>query len=156
MTPQRSVTYHVTESMRPSSRLTVAIHVLTLLAYVAGRAEPATSELIAGSVNTNPVVIRRLLAMLRRAKLVRSRGGPGGGWQLVVPPGRITLRDVYRAVEGEALFPLPSSAPNPRCPVGRTIQAALEGRYREARLAVERDLARTTIADLVEEVGARA
>lgn len=111
-----------------------------------------TSEYIAGSVNTNPVVIRRLLALLRAARLVRSQGGPGGGWQLVVPAGEITLRDVYRAVEGTPLFPLHPSAPNPRCPVGRGIQAALGGRYEEARLAVERDLERTTIAELLREV----
>lgn len=138
--------------MRPSSRLTVAIHVLTLLAQGSSGDQPMTSEHIAGSVNTNPVVIRRLLAQLRASRLVRSQAGPGGGWQLVVPPERITLRDVYRAVEHEPLFPLHPSTPNPRCPVGRGIQAALGGRYQEARLAVERDLERTTIAELLREV----
>lgn len=138
--------------MRPSSRFSVAIHILTLLAYVDGGEAPVTSELIAGSVNTNPVVIRRLLALLRRARLVTSRGGPGGGWRLVPPARRITLRDVYRAVEGEALFPLHAAAPNPRCPVGRTIRAALEARYAEARRALERDLARTTIDALLRGV----
>lgn len=138
--------------MRPSSRFTVAIHVLTLLAQGAEGGEPTTSELIAGSVNTNPVVIRRLLAALRKARLVRSQGGPGGGWSLVAPPARISLRDVYRAVEEEPLFPLHPSAPNPRCLVGRTIQAALAAHYEDARSAVERDLARTTIADLLKEV----
>lgn len=137
--------------MRPSSRFTVAIHILTLLAYVDG-AEPMTSEFVAGSVNTNPVVIRRLLALLRTARLVTSRGGPGGGWQLAVPAVRITLRDVYRAVEGEALFPLHAATPSPRCPVGRTIQAALHERYEAARRALENDLARTTIAALLREV----
>jgi Rrf2 family protein len=142
--------------MRPSSRFTVAIHILTLLADAASGGEAITSEYIAGSVNTNPVVIRRLLAMLREAKLVRSQGGPGGGWQLVVPPERITLREVFRTVEREALFALHASTPNPRCPVGRTIQAALGRHYDEARLAVEQDLARTTIADLLQEVRALA
>ncbi len=142
--------------MRPSSRFTVAIHTLTLLAYTTGSGEPMTSEYIAGSVNTNPVVIRRLLALLREANLVRSQGGPGGGWQLTVPAERITLRDVYHAVEGRALFPLHASTPNPRCPVGRAIQAVLRGHYEEARLAVERDLERTTIADLLQEVNALA
>ena len=142
--------------MRPSSRFTVAIHVLTLLAHGAEGDEPLTSEYIAGSVSTNPVVIRRILALLRKARLVRSRSGPGGGWQLVVPPRAITLRDVFRAVEAEALFPLHASTPNPRCPVGRTIQAALRAPYDEARLAVERNLERTTIADLLQEVNANA
>lgn len=142
--------------MRPSTRLTVAIHILTLLADGSADGQPMTSEYIAGSVNTNPVVIRRLLAMLREAKLVRSQGGPGGGWQLVVPAARITLRDVYRAVESDPLFPLHASTPNPRCPVGRNIQSIVSGRYEQAQRAVEKELEGTTIADLLLEVRTRA
>jgi len=142
--------------MRSSSRFTVAIHVLTLLARGVGDDSPTTSEFIAGSVNTNPVVIRRLLALLRKAKLVASQGGPGGGWHLVVAAGRITLRDVYRAVELDPLFALHASTPNPRCPVGRTIQEAVSGHYDKAQLAVEKELERTTIQDLLEEVNALA
>jgi Rrf2 family protein len=136
--------------MKPSSRFTVALHVLTLLAYLGS--ETATSEFIAGSVNTNAVVIRRLLALLRKVGLVSSKGGPGGGWHLAVPAKRITLREIFRAVESEGLFPLHAGQPNPRCPVGRTIQAALMTRYQEAQLALEDDLARTTVADLLQEV----
>jgi DNA-binding IscR family transcriptional regulator len=62
-------------------RFTVAIHVLCLLA--AQHPQPLTSEFIAGSVNTNPVVIRRLLGSLRRAGLVKSQPGVSGGWELV-------------------------------------------------------------------------
>jgi Rrf2 family protein len=142
--------------MRPSSRYTLALHVLTLLALGPLGEEPLTSEFIAGSVNTNPVVIRRILAVLREARLVRSRSGPGGGWELVVPARTITLGDVLRVVETEGLFPLHASTPNPRCPVGRNIQDALSGRYAEARRAVEKNLERTTIADLLQEVRARA
>ncbi len=137
--------------MQPSSRFTVAIHVLTLLAHEAGKG-PLTSEFIAGSVNTNPVVIRRLLALLRDAKLVRSQAGPGGGWQLMAPPRSITLRDVFRAVQSHDLFPLHAGTPNPRCPVGSSIQAALGPRYDDARLALERELGRTSIFDLVQDV----
>jgi Rrf2 family protein len=137
--------------MSSNSRFTVAIHVLTLLAHEAGR-DVVTSDYIAGSVNTNPVVIRRLLAALRLAKLVRSQGGRGGGWQLTMPAQAITLRDVFRAVQDGALFPLHASTPNPRCPVGSRIQAALGSRYDEARLALERNLEQTSIADLLASV----
>jgi Rrf2 family protein len=132
--------------MRSSSRFTVALHVLTLLAYERDR--PLTSEYVAGSVNTNPVVIRRILADLRRAKLVGSRGGGGGGWSLLRAPAAITLRDVYRAVEGPALFPLHPQQPNPRCPVGHDIQRVLAEQYELANQALEARLAATTIADL--------
>jgi DNA-binding IscR family transcriptional regulator len=136
--------------LNSNSRYTVAIHMLTLLAHCGP--DPVTSEFIAGSVNTNPVVIRRLLACLRAAQLVRSQGGPGGGWQLLKDPGRITLRDVLVAVDGASLFPLHTSAPNPRCPIGKCIQGVLAGPFRSALEAMEQDLERTTIAALVENV----
>lgn len=140
--------------MNSSSRFAVAIHTLTLLTQ--SGAQPLTSEYIAGSVNTNPVVIRRVLGALRRARLVASRGGNGGGWRLLGDPASITLRDVYRAVEDEALFPLHHRPPNPHCPVGRHIQQALAGRFAAALSALEEELARATIADVLREVQARA
>jgi len=138
--------------MNSSSRFTVAIHVLTLLAYAGP--DPLTSEYIAGSVTTNPVVIRRLLASLREAGLVRSQGGPGGGWQLLQDPKRITLRAVLAAVEGATIFPAPSGVPNPLCPIGRTIQSLLAGPFLSAQEALEQDLDRTTIAALVAQARA--
>lgn len=140
--------------MSTSSRFSVAIHTLALLAY--SGAQPITSEYIAGSVNTNPVVIRRVLGALRRARLVASRGGNGGGWQLLGEPATITLRDVYHAVEDDALFSLHQRPPNPHCPVGRHMQSALAARFAVARGALEEELARTSIADVLGEVQARA
>lgn len=140
--------------MNTSSRFAVAAHILTLL--MQGRDEPVTSEFIAGSVNTNPVVIRRVLGALRTARLVTSQGGNGGGWRLVGNPEAITLRDVYRAVEDEVLFPLHHRPPNPHCPVGRHIQQVLSGRFAAATQVMEEELARTTVADMLREVQARA
>jgi Rrf2 family protein len=136
--------------LNTSSKYAIAIHILVLLAYCGQ--EPLSSEYIAGSVNTNPVVIRRLLAYLRAANLVASQSGPGGGWQLVRSPQAITLRDIYRAVEGSTLFALHHNAPNPQCPVGSTIQTALTGCFETAQIAMEKDLERTTLVDLVQEV----
>ena len=91
--------------MTISSRFAVAVHILTLLET--GRGEPLTSEYMAGSVNTNPSVVRRILTLLARAGLTRARMGAGGGTVLARPAGEITLRDVYRAVEcEERLFSL--------------------------------------------------
>jgi len=137
--------------MNTSSRFAVAVHILTLLAYREGH--PVTSESVSDSVNTNPVVIRRVLGALRDAKLVTSQTGPGGGWRLARPPDAITLRDAYRAVEVDTLFPLPQRAPNPACSVGRTIQRSLERVFRETEAALDSQLARTTVATMLE--GAR-
>lgn len=140
--------------MISNSRFAVASHILTLLAQ--NPVEPVTSDYIAASVNTNPVVIRRVLGMLRSARLVTSQGGNGGGWRLVSAPAAITLRDVYRAVEDEPLFPLHHNKPNQNCPVGRHIQDALTGAFAAATQALEQELARTTVADLLRQVQALA
>jgi Rrf2 family protein len=127
---------------------------LTLLAQQP--AEPLTSQYIAGSVNTNPVVIRRILGGLRSAGLVTAQAGNGGGWRLAADPGAITLCHVYRAVEDEPLFALHHRAPNAACPVGRHIQQALVPCFDQARRRLEEELARTSIADILNDVLAPA
>jgi Rrf2 family protein len=133
-----------------NSHFTVATHILTLLANHAGTA--LTSDFIAGSVNTNPVFIRRVLAMLRRARLVTSQPGPGGGWVLLRLPGDITLRDVYRAVEERPLFAMHSSEPNPACEVGGNIQRVLGKQFEVTLHVVEQQLEKTSIDDLVKQI----
>jgi Rrf2 family protein len=131
-----------------SSKLTVGAHILTVLALTPD--QPQTSEYIAGSVNTNPVVIRRLLGRLREAGIAESQGGIGGGWRLKVAAGRITLLDVLRAVEpqGETIA-LHRSEPNPLCPVGRNIQGILTAVYGEVERRMDEQLAKTTIAGIL-------
>src|SRR6185369_3597783 len=111
-------------SMRTSCRFAVAVHVLAVLAYKEG--EPVTSALLAGSVNTNPVVIRRLLLLLQAAGFIDTRKGAGAGSRLSRAPRRITLAEVYQAVETDEPFASHSKRPNRACPVGNCIQAALE------------------------------
>src|SRR6266568_9271654 len=110
--------------MRTSCRFAMAVHVLAVLAYKEG--DPVTSAMLAGSVNTNPVIVRRLLLALQRARLVETRKGAGSGSRLSRSPARINLQEVYRAVEGYELFAMPRGRPNRACPVGHCIQAALE------------------------------
>jgi Rrf2 family protein len=137
--------------MQISSRFSVGVHVLTLLA-TNPVGELLTSDRMAGSVNTNPVVIRRILGQLKKAGLVEVRAAVGGTY-LRRDPATITLLDVYRAVEvaDERLFSMHES-PNPQCLVGRNIQAALDGTLLRAQAALEQELAKTTLAQVVENV----
>ena len=139
--------------MSASSRFAVATHILTLLAL---EDAPLTSEYIASSVNTNPVVIRRVMGALREARLVTSQGGNGGGWRLIRSADAITLRDVYHAVQDEPLFALHHRDPNPACPVGRNIQQSLTARLDAATAALEAELTRTTIAEMLRVTVAQA
>jgi DNA-binding IscR family transcriptional regulator len=130
----------------------MAVHVLTVLAYKNG--DRATSALLASSVNTNPVVIRRLMRTLQRAGLIETRKGVGLGSRLSCPPGRINLADVYRAVGADQGFLLPPKRPNAQCPVGSCIQNALATVFSSAEEAVARDLQKTTLGSLLQQVKA--
>ncbi len=132
-----------------ATRFAVAIHILLLLAYTGGDGK-ATSEMLARSVNTNPVVVRRITRLLTRAGLVRVRRGPGGA-ELARAPEEITLGDVWRAVRAAAdrpLLPLHAS-PDQQCPVGREIRVLVGGAFEAAEAAMEQALSRTTLDSLL-------
>ena len=126
----------------------MAVHVLAVLAYKEG--DPVTSSKLAGSVNTNPVIIRRLLLTLKRARLIDTRKGAGAGSRLTRSPQRINLAEIYRAVESNEGFSSPSKKPNAGCPVGNCIRKTLEKVFTSAENALERDLEKTTLADVVQ------
>ena len=125
----------------------MAVHVLAVLAYKEG--DPVTSAMLAGSVNTNPVIIRRLLLSLQRARLVDTRKGAGAGSRLSRSPGRINLAEVYRAVEAVEPFASPSRKANSACPVGYCIRETLNQVFASAENAMERDLEKTTLAGVI-------
>jgi Rrf2 family protein len=136
-----------------SSRVAVAVHILAYLAWK--RDEPSTSEKIAGSVNTNPVVVRRIMGSLREAGLVQAQPGAGGGSMLVREPAQITLLDVYRAVEdGEDLFALHAD-PCQNCGIGSNIRDVLQGVFCRAHEALQGVLGEVTIADVFADLHAR-
>jgi len=76
---------------------------------------------------------------------------PGvGGATLTRDPGKITLLDVFRAVEEhESLFRFHDN-PNPECPVGRNVHAVLGKSLAAVDNAMEAQLAATTLADLMD------
>ena len=126
----------------------MAVHVLAVLAYKEG--DPVTSALLAGSVNTNPVIIRRLLLTLKRARLIETRKGAGAGSRLSRAPQRVNLAEIYRAVEPRETFTSPSKKPDAECPVGNCIRKTLNKVFISAENALERDLEKTTLADVVQ------
>jgi Rrf2 family protein len=131
----------------------MAIHVLAVLAYKEG--DRVTSAGLAGSVNTNPVIIRRLLLALQRAKLVETNKGVGAGSRLSRSPGKINLAEVYRAVEACEPFAAPSRKPNEKCPVGHIMRESLEKIFCSAHSALERELEKTSLAEVMDTVKAQ-
>jgi Rrf2 family protein len=138
--------------MRTSCRFAMAVHVLAVLAYKEG--DRVTSAFLAGSVNTNPVIIRRLLLSLQKARLVETCKGAGAGSRLSRSPRRINMAEIYRSVEDTESFATPSRKPSAACPVGHCILEALERVFASAQAAMERDLEKTTLADVIAAVKA--
>jgi len=127
----------------------MAVHVLTLLVRANGKA--LKSESIAGSVNTNPVVIRRLLGQLALAGLVASQSGAQGGTWLARSADDIRLSNVFKAVCCGEIFAL-HDAPSQDCPVGRGIESVLCNLQKQIDSAVDERLARYTLRDITRMV----
>lgn len=133
--------------MALNSRMTVAAHILGMLArHPHPEAGPLTSDALALSIGTHPVVVRRVLARLKAAGLVVSRRGVGGGSALARPAAEITLRDVWEAVEAhEDVIGRHSGGPSPRCHLGNVIADYLDEVYGDAEEALKRQLDAVTL-----------
>ena len=116
-----------------------------------GGAELTTSEQIAGSVKTNPVVIRRLMSEMGKAGLISSRRGANAGWRLAKAPEAISLWDIDDALGAEAAFAMHRNEPSAICPVARGIRPALAPVYARVDDAVRRELAATSLADVLRD-----
>jgi DNA-binding IscR family transcriptional regulator len=137
--------------MAINSRFAVGVHILSLLEI--NKEGRNTSEYIAGSVNTNPVVVRRITGMLSKAGLVRTSPGVAGA-TLARPIEEITLYDVYKAVRDDDADPLFAvhDKPNPECVVGKNIQCALEKSFNQAQTAMENELAGVTLETVIHDI----
>ena len=134
--------------MQISSRFTIALHIFTCVETFKDDYK-VTSDFLASSINTNPVIIRKILSQLKNAGLITVARGTGG-----ITPTRpiteITFYDVYQAiepVENGDLFHFHES-PNPECPVGRNIHALLDDKLKSIQDAMEDELRKYTLLDL--------
>ncbi len=134
--------------MSLSSRHAIATHILMILA--ACPESKASSEQIAVSVNTNSVVIRRLLARLKEAGLVQVQRGAEGGYSLGKDPGAISLWDIYQVVEESPVFCIHKSPPNPDCSIGACIEKLLEKVYGDCELAIRKSLESVSLSCLLD------
>ncbi|MRH43284.1 transcriptional regulator [Aquibacillus halophilus] len=137
--------------MSISSRFAVGIHILSLIEF--NKDGVSSSEYLAGSVNTNPALIRRILGMLKKAGLIEVRPGIAGS-KLARSLSDITLLDVYKAVDvvqDNELFSVHDN-PNPKCIVGKNIQDTIIPILSTAQLALEKVLGNVTIEDVVKDI----
>ena len=134
--------------MQISSRFTIALHIFACVDTFKDEYK-VTSDFLAASINTNPVIVRKILLQLKNAGLINVARGTGG-ITFTRPPADITFLDVYEAiepVENGDLFHF-HDAPNPECPVGRNIHGLLDGKLLAIQSAMETEMKKYTIADI--------
>lgn len=138
--------------MQISSRFTIAIHIFSCIETF-GKSNKITSDFLAGSINVNPVIIRKILSQLKAAGLVSVQRGSGGA-SFAKASEQITLYDIYRAVEcidHGKLFHFHEN-PNLKCPVGRNIHRILDDILRQVQEAMENELKKFSLADITRDV----
>jgi Rrf2 family protein len=138
--------------MKRNSQLSGVLHVLL---HMAERDGPTTSEILARAMDTNPVVIRRIMAGLREQGYVRSEKGHGGGWTLARNLSEVTLRDIYTAIGCPSLLAIGNRTESPGCLVEQEVNAALRQAFRDAESLLLSRLGEVTLAMLSENLRGR-
>ncbi|RCS24494.1 Rrf2 family transcriptional regulator [Phyllobacterium salinisoli] len=138
--------------MKRDSRLSSVLHALL---HMAANDGPMTSEALAHCMHTNPVVVRRTMAGLRQAGLVRSEKGHNGGWTIACDLNAVTLRDIHAALGEPAVFAIGNRNAAPECLVEQAVNAALDDTFREVETLLMERFGRLTLAQLAEDFTGR-
>ena len=135
--------------MKINTKCSLALHSLIAIAMFSDKVK-VTSEIIANSTGTNPVIIRNIFGSLKKAGIIKVRRGYAGA-ELAMDPSEITLFDVYNAVDPNSLENLIGihKNPSPECPVGCKIHDVLEEPYNAVREGIKENMSKYTLADLV-------
>lgn len=131
------------------TRLARMLHVLVHMHLLGGT---ETSQTIAKMLNTNPVVVRRTMGLLRERGLVTSTGGRSGGWKLGKPAGEITVEHVHEALMDGSPFSFGLSKDHPSCPVERSVNHLLQHAMKKAEATLLEQFSRVSIADFASAV----
>lgn len=132
-----------------NGRFPISLHILTLMASAEG--ELLASDFIAGSININPVLVRKEISNLRNHGLIESKEGKNGGATLARSADKIRLSEVYHAVQQASLLGNSKNKPNPDCNVGKQINQHLDHLYQEIEGALLHKLEKMSLADFLRQ-----
>jgi Rrf2 family protein len=135
--------------MAANSRFAMATHIMTALAV---EDDKLTSSYLARSLNTNPVVVRRILSELQKAGLLETESGRTGGARLARKPDTISLYDVYAAVDDGNLFAYNPNDPNKKCTLSCKMKSVLLPVFDAASDALAAKLKKIRLSELVDNV----
>ncbi|QJR82243.1 Rrf2 family transcriptional regulator [Alteromonas pelagimontana] len=136
--------------MRKDSRLSRVLHVLV---HLESYGKPATSEVLAKMLNTNPVVVRRTMALLKAKGYVTSLKGHNGGWSLATPLSNITLFDIHEALGESSVFAIGLTDEHNNCPIEMAVNEAISDVLTEAESLLLQRFKTITLAQLAKGFG---
>ena len=136
-----------------NTQFSIAVHVLAAIAHYETF---FTSEVLAGSVNANPIFVKRILAKLSKAKLVKATVGKAGGYALTKNPKSISLLDISHAVNPPSVFAIHTYEKKEWCVVSSNIKEVMGEVLVGTQKAVENDLKQTTLADVVSKIRSKS
>ncbi|WP_395067088.1 Rrf2 family transcriptional regulator [Flavobacterium sp.] len=128
-----------------SGKFAITTHILTLLSKFPG--EFLSSEFIASSMNLHPVLVRKEIANLKKKFIVESKEGKNGGTRLLKSPSEISLDDIFKLTFDEVTLGYSKNEPNPKCPVGKQMNANLEALYKDVNSTISKQLQAITLED---------
>ena len=138
--------------MQITSRFTIAVHALAYIKLFQDKTR-VTSNVLADSIQANPVIIRTVLSKLKEAGIIDARQGSGGS-RLAKPLKEISLYDIYKAVDTvdeTGLFHFHEN-PHPQCIVGGNIHAALDDKLQRVQDAMEAELKKISMSDVMSDL----
>lgn len=127
-----------------------AVHTLAALAISPDH--PITSEYIASSVNTNPVVIRRLLSKLSKSSLIETQLGKNGGVRLKKSPEQITLKDIYESIQDRTLISQNTKEANKKCALSCKMKDIMKGIVSQSENAMLEYLSTIKLSDITKSI----
>ncbi len=136
--------------MAVNTQFSIAVHIMAALGYRDDRGK--TSAELAMSVNTSPSFVRRTLAKLSGAGLVETTTGKSGACRIARKPERISLLDIYKAVDAPRAFAIHAYAPQKPCRVSCKIKLALENALDKTQKAMEGSLDNVTLAQILADI----
>lgn len=137
--------------MQISMKCSIAVHCLIFIHEAKGIAK-VTSNLLAESTGSNPVVIRNILSALKKAGLITVLRGTGGA-ELCADPSQITLYQIYSALEPDGVTSIIGIHPcqGRPCPVAQNIHKVLEPPYHKIEDAVKQAMQEITLQSMIDE-----
>lgn len=134
-----------------NTQFSIAVHVLAAIAHYE---TSFTSETLAGSVNANPIFVKRILAKLSKAKLVKATVGKAGGYSLIKDPKKISLLDISQAIDPPSVFAIHTYEKKKWCVVSNNIKEVMGDVLSVTQKAFDDELKQTTLADVVAKIRA--